>query len=409
MHRRSRSGPILVTMATVGLLVAGCDVGSVSFGSPGTSAGHGRSATSEPPVCYPQCPRRPPPAVHRSDTPDWAALSTWLAGQAVAREFSGAVLVDRHGSPIVRQAAGFADIERHSVNRLDTKFNIGSVGKVFTAVAIAQLAEQGKVSFDEPVSTYLTGFSAGTGSQITVSQLLTHTSGLGDVFARWHPTGPHPLPVPHIMTRITSEPAQFPPGSRFSYSNSGYVVLGAIIEAVTGHSYYDYLREHILIPAGMTHTDWYAPGQVANMARGHMPVRQPGNPPSLRDAGGAGPPGNPSGGAYSTVDDLARFAQALLRHKLLSAAMTGTLLTGRVDTQRPGAPQISQYGYGFEDEVLNGVPIVGHGGGAPGIEAQLRIYPTLGYIVVILANQDRAATPVYDRVNQTLGLVGQTR
>jgi CubicO group peptidase (beta-lactamase class C family) len=191
--------------------------------------------------------------------------------------------------------------------------------------------------------------------------------------------------------------------SRRRYSNSGFVVLGAIIQAVTKQNYYDYVREHVFAPAGMTHTGWYKLDQVPNIAHGYVPLQQPGKPVVVQDSHGAGGWGNPSGGAYSTLGDLLRFAQALLAHKLLSAAMSNTVLTdGKVNTGRPGPARVSKYGYGFEDEQINGVRIIGHGGGAPGIEAQLRIYPTLGHTVVILANLDSAATLVYNQINRIL-------
>ena len=202
------------------------------------------------------------------------------------------------------------------------------------------------------------------------------------------------------MKRIVTEPLQFQPGTRFSYSNSGFVVLGAIIEAVTKESYYDYVRSHIFAPAGMSHTGWYTVDQVPNMAHGYIPTPGPGGALSLRDSHGAGGAGNPSGGAYSTLDDLARYAYALLTDRLLSPAMTNTVLTGKVETHRPGAP--TKYAYGFEEETVNGMRILGHGGGAPGIEAQFRMYPKLGDTVIVLANEEAAAMPVYERINEML-------
>jgi CubicO group peptidase (beta-lactamase class C family) len=296
---------------------------------------------------------------------------------------------------------------------------MGSVGKTFTAVAIAQLVEQGKLSFDAPIAKYVSGFPAAIADRITIAELLTHTAGLGDVFMRWHPTTPSPLNVSDLMKRVVAQPLSFAPGARFGYSNSGYVVLGAIIEAVSGQNYYDYVRKHVFRPAGMTHTGWYTLDQVPNMAHAYMqvdkngtwvqpgptppgPGPRPGKPVAVRDSRGLGGAGNPSGGAYSTLGDLAKFAQALLSHKLLSAALTNTVLSGKIPTGRPGPAQVSNYAYGFEDERLNGVRIVGNGGGAPGFEAQLRMYPALGYVVVILTNEDGANMPVYARANQII-------
>jgi CubicO group peptidase (beta-lactamase class C family) len=317
---------------------------------------------------------------------NWRGFAAWLAKRAAAGKFSGAVLIARNGKPVVKHANGFADRQRKRPNTVDTKFNIGSVGKTFTALAIAQLVEVGELSFDDPIGKYLSGFPPEVASRVTIGQLLTHTSGLGDVFMRWHLTAPARLDIAEILARIVKEPLQFQPGSRFGYSNSGYVALGAIIEAVTGQNYYDYVRAHVLAPAGMARTRWYMPDQVPKMAHGYTRV----------DTSGTWVAGSPSGGAYSTAGDLLRFAQALRANKLLSAQMTANVLTGKVDMDRPG-PARTRYAYGFEEEFRNGVRIVGNGGGEPGVEAQLRVFPRLGYTVVVLSNQEGANRPVYER------------
>jgi CubicO group peptidase (beta-lactamase class C family)/predicted aspartyl protease len=322
----------------------------------------------------------------RPESTNWRGFAAWLAKRAAGGKFAGAVLIARDGKPVVKQACGLADRERRLANTVDTRFNIGSLGKTFTAVAIAQLVEVGKLSFDDPIGKYLSSFPREVADQITIGQLLTHTSGLGDVFMRWHPTAPAQLDVSEVMTRIVREPIRFEPGSRFAYSNSGYVVLGAVIEAVSGQDYFDYVRAHVFKPAGMTRTGWYALGEVPNMAHGYARV----------DTSRAWVAGNPSGGVYSTVGDLLKFAKALLSNKLLRPEMTTTVLAGKVDTPRPG-PAKTRYGYGFEEEVRSGVRIVGNGGGQPGIEAQLRIFPERGYTVIVLTNQEGANRPVLER------------
>jgi CubicO group peptidase (beta-lactamase class C family) len=363
-------------------------------------AGPGRSAASglapgpdgvgsmQPSQTRPMSPRRQ----------DWRAFAGWLRQRAKAGAFSGAVLVARDDKPVVKQASGLADRQRRRPNTVDTRFNIGSVGKTFTAVAIAQLVEAGKLSFDDPIGRYLPGFPREVANRVTVGQLLTHTSGLGDVFMRWHPNAPAQLDVSDLLTRIVREPLQFEPGSRFGYSNSGYVVLGAIIESVTGESYYDYVRRHVFVPAGMTRTGWYSPDQVPNMAHGYARV----------DTSGTWVAGNPSGGAYSTVGDLLKFARALLKGRLLSPKTTKTVLAGKVNTPKPG-PAKARYGYGFEEEFRNGVRIVGNGGGQPGVEAQLRIFPRLGYTVIVLTNKEGANRPVQGRAFRLLtGAAGRS-
>lgn len=437
-RRRALAYPLLAAVTALGLLAAGCGA-SPSRSDPGSShAGStGTSGDSRPAARYVRCMRehgianfpnpvdggiqlRPGSGVDPSSAAfkaaeaackalapqgtsgasgssprDWSTFATWLRQRAAAGDFSGVVLVAKDRKPILTQADGLADRARQTPNTPDTRFNVASIGKMFTAVAIAQLAQQGRVSFNDPISRYLPGFPAGIGDKITIAELLTHTSGLGDVFQRWHPTA-SPLSVSQLLRKIENEPLQFEPGSRFSYSNSGFVVLGAIIEAVTGQNYYDWVRAHVFEPAGMANTGWYALDQVPNMAHGYVPVRQAGKPVAFQDAHGAGVGGNPSGGAYSTVGDLLRFAQALLGHKLLSAAMTNTVLSGKVDTGRPG-PGEDKYAYGFADSRINGVRIVGHNGGTLGYEGQLDIYPDRGYTVVMLTNQDRVLAPALQR------------
>jgi CubicO group peptidase (beta-lactamase class C family) len=347
---------------------------------------------------------------------DWRAFAAFLEQRATEGEFSGAVLVAKDGQPLLEQAYGLADRERTIANTVDTKFNIGSVGKTFTAVAIAQLAQQGKLAFNDPIGEYVSGFPPKIANRVTIHELLTHTSGLGDVLPN-RTEVEKARTLSDLIDLIVKAPLEFEPGTRFSYSNSGFVVLGAIVERLSGQSYYDDVREQIFKPAGMNNTDWHEPGQQPpNLARGYMqvdehgnPVNGPGGPPSgsaavpgnLRDNGDFLPPGDPSGGASSTISDLLRFAQALLQHKLLSPELTNTVITGKVPAPRPGLAD-DTYAYGFADSKLHGVRIVGHNGGAPGVGAQLDIYPELGYIVVILTNYDGALMPVHTKTHEIL-------
>jgi CubicO group peptidase (beta-lactamase class C family) len=311
----------------------------------------------------------------------------WLAREARAGRFAGTVLVTNKGRPLVSASYGRAEERRNDPNTRATLFNIGSIGKTFTAVAVAQLVEQGRLSWSDPVAKYVAGLPEG----ITIAQLLTHTSGLGDVFARWRPRAAK-LDVSELLDRVRSEPLQFAPGTGQAYSNSGYVVLGAVLDAITGRDYYEYIREHVFRPAGMRHTGWHALDQLPHMAHGYVTASG-----RLRDTRGAGGWGNPSGGAWSTADDLTRFARALLGHRLLGAAMTDTIFEGRVPKPAGGS-----IGYGFEHDRRGGLRVVGHGGGAPGIEAQLRIYPSRRTVAVVLANRDAAARPVAQRITAAL-------
>jgi CubicO group peptidase (beta-lactamase class C family) len=261
---------------------------------------------------------------------------------------------------------------------------------MFTAIGIAQLVERGRLSFDDTVGMHVPGFPAAVADNVTVHELLTHTSGMGDVLARTGGNTP-PTTLAGLMQAIEQQPLLFPPGTGYSYSNSGFIVLGAIIQNVAGRSYDEYVHEHIFAPAGMRDTAVrnYRAGEVAGMAHGYALVGA-----TYQDTGDVLQIGNPSGGAYSTVFDMFAFARALTDHRLLSPAMTETVLTGRVPISRPGGPANDEYAYGFEVQKINGVRIVGHNGGSPGYEAQLDVYPERGYVVVVLTNQDRTMVPV---------------
>lgn len=361
----------------------------------------------------------------QSATEEWQALEDYLVEQADAGAFSGAIAVSEDGEPLVEQAYGLADREANRPNDTETRFNIGSLGKMFTAVAIAQLVEQGKLAFDDRIGDHISGLPADI-ADVTVDQLLTHTSGLGDFISGGYPEeAKSAQTATELLPLVVSQPLEFEPGTRESYSNSGYVVLGAIIEAITGQSYYDYVGEQIFKATGMTRTGWSTPGRdTDNTALGYMAAR--GNLPPLELGGGAPskvtlpssgsndaaddaasgltdnsevvPWGNPSGGAYSTVGDLLRFSEALLDNKLLSPEMTATVMDGKVAMSNGDA----EVAYGFTDGTLNGVRIVGHGAGAPGVGAAIDIYPDLGYVVVILANYDGALDPVRDATKDIL-------
>jgi CubicO group peptidase (beta-lactamase class C family) len=347
-------------------------------------------------------------AGRKGSADDWQAFAEELQQRAAAGAFSGAVLVANDGHLLLQQGYGMADRHRGLANTAQTKFPIASLGKMFTAVAIAQLVEQDKLSFTDTIEKYGLGFPPEIAGTVTVHQLLTQTAGMDDAALMRRPEPPYTLAG--LLARIVKAPLQFQPGSRFGYSNDGFIVLGAILERLTRQRYTDYVREHIFTPAGMTNTaiGVYRPSQIPGMARGYMLVGKDGRPVRPGSGQGSSAPsgtlrandepqvGNPSGGAYSTVGDLLRFAQALTGRRLLSPGMTDTVVAGKVATNRPGLDK-DTYAYGFADSRISGVRIIGHNGGNPGYEGQLDVYPDRGDVVVILTNQDQVLTPVLQR------------
>ncbi|HYP02170.1 MAG TPA: serine hydrolase domain-containing protein, partial [Pyrinomonadaceae bacterium] len=314
-----------------------------------------------------------------SAPPDASALAKEIEAaleRAVAADtFSGAVLVARNGAPVFKKAYGMANREKGIANRIDTKFNLGSMNKMFTSVAIAQLAERGKLSFDDTIARHLPDYpNREVAAKVTIHQLLTHTSGLGNYMTdAWAEKRAGIKTPSELLPYFAGEPLKFSPGTGWQYSNAGFVVLGLIVEKLSGQTYFDYVRAHIFKPAGMIDTDSYENArETPNLAVGYTRVGADGrgNPENPRRPNTSRLPfkGTPAGGGYSTLDDLLKFDRALRSHKLLSAKFTDLITTGKVD-----AP-FGKYAYGFGDSRVNGKRYVGHNGGAPGIAAQFESY-----------------------------------
>jgi D-alanyl-D-alanine carboxypeptidase len=321
-----------------------------------------------------------------------SARADKLAGEG---EFAGAVLVAKDGKMLFSHAYGLADRKRGIPNTLWTRFRIGSMNKMFTAVAIQQLVEAGKVELTAHLGKYLTDYpNRDVASKVTIHQLLTHTGGTGDIFGPDFDLQRTELRTLADYVRLYGKRGlEFEPGSRWSYSNYGFILLGRVIEKVTGQSYYDYVRQHIYKPAGMTRSG-SLPEDQAVPGRSIGYTKPPGTTAWVPNTDTLPYRGTSAGGGYSTVEDLARFADALLSHKLLNPDSTKLLITGKVNA----GP--AKYAYGFEDaRDAEGNGWVGHGGGAPGMNGDLRIYPKSGYVIAVLANID---PPAAQRISEYL-------
>jgi CubicO group peptidase (beta-lactamase class C family) len=318
--------------------------------------------------------------LHRMTEADaLAALSARAEELARTGEFSGAVLVARDGEVVLQDAWGPADREAGTPNTPDTRFRIGSMNKMFTAVATLQLVEAGKLALDDTVGKHLPDYpNDDLASKVTVRHLLTHTGGTGDIFGPEFERNRLTLREHSDYVNLYgSRGLSYEPGTRYEYSNYGFVLLGALIEAVSGTSYYDYVRDNVFKPAGMTSTDSLPESEdVPNRAVGYMRSGDTWvpNTSTLPWRGTA------AGGGYSTVGDLMRFAQAL---------GSGTLIS-KTTLAEATRQQQDQYGYGFAVG-QEPVPNYGHSGGAPGMNGDLRVFPQLGHVVVILSNLDPPA------------------
>ena len=332
-------------------------------------------------------PRPADLAIPRLKEAEALAALTARAGELAKKdEFSGVVLVARHGQVLLQKAWGLANRENGKPVTLDTRFRLGSMNKMFTAVATLQLVEAGKLALDDPIGKYLPDYpNKDVASKVTVRHLLTHTGGTGDIFGPDFEKNRLTLREHSDYLKLYgSRGLTHEPGAEFRYSNYGFVLLGALIEKVTGMSYYDYVRSHIFKPAGMSSTDSLTEADaVPNRSTGYM-----------KDNGKWVPNtdtlpwrGTSAGGGYSTAGDLLRFAQALESGKLISKASLAATTT----------PYKEHYGYGFGIQGEGPLRGYGHGGGAPGMNGELRIFPQLGYVVVSLSNLDPpAATRLVD-------------
>ena len=272
---------------------------------------------------------------------------------------------------------------------------------MFTAVSIAQLVEAGKLSYGDTLAKAWPEYpNRAVAEKITIRQLLSHTSGLGDYFTdEYERTAKDKLrAIKDYLPLFADKPLDFEPGTRFQYSNAGFMVLGGVVQRVSGQDYFDYVREHVYAPAGMKNTDAFEMDHdTPNLAIGYTADRR---------AGGALVPGKfrnnlylnvvkggPAGGGFSTVGDLVAFGDALLRDKLVAPAQVITLTTSR------GGPE-SRYAYGFELDTFRGQHVVGHGGGFDGISAGLELLPDTGLAIAVLANIDNAGGRINDRAEQ---------
>jgi D-alanyl-D-alanine carboxypeptidase len=328
------------------------------------------------------------------------SLEAYVDTLAASDEFSGAVLVAKDGKAFFAKAYGMADKDAKIPNRVDTRFNLGSMNKMFTAVAVAQLAERGKLSFNDPISKHVPDYpNRAVADKVTIRHLLTHTSGMGNYQNESYYAHLDDMKtVADLVPLFANDSLSFEPGAGWDYSNAGFVVLGLIVEKVSGESYFDYVERHVFKPAGMTRTGFYErDSKASNRAVGYMRVNAEGepDPDSPRRENTSTRPfrGSPAGGAYSTVGDMLKFSSALLDHKLLDREHTGILMSGQVKV--PEGWPMSEYGYGFAVSDVDGTRIVGHGGTGLGIAGKFDMYPEIGYTVVILSNYDlHAIMPV---------------
>jgi CubicO group peptidase (beta-lactamase class C family) len=333
------------------------------------------------------------------------AIRAEAASRGAVEKFSGALLVARGPQVLVRGAYGFADREAKKENRVDTRFRITSVTKMFTAVAVLRLVQEGKVALNDPVGRYVPELAGKPLAQATVHQLLTHTSGAGDIFGPAYALKRGELrTLDDYVKMFAGDALLAPPGKRYLYSNLGYLLLGRLIERVTRQPYYDYVREVVFLPAGMTRTGFEP--EDADVERAAIYERPAGTRLWVAASYALDYRGTSAGQAYSTVDDLHRFILALRGGQLLGDKLTKSMLESRYEIWKG-----NDYGYGAMIQSYDWTGRwTGHAGGHAGMDAQLWFSPDTGYVVIALANMDApAAQQLSDFITARLPLTTNDR
>ncbi|MFI6498110.1 serine hydrolase domain-containing protein [Nonomuraea typhae] len=365
------------------------------------------------------------------DTRPGGAYDRFLAELAGDDAFSGTVLLAHRGRTVLARSYGMADKEKKVPNRIGTIYNLASASKPFTALAIVRLAQERKIRFHEKLGAYLDGLPGEIAGAVTVHHLLTHTGGMGD------PSRPGETPPPQkIFTSVAEQQAdlrrrmreqrlEFTPGTKHAYSSMGMEVLGELVAKASGKSFWDYVRDHVFVPAGMTRSGYFTRPQwlsderiahpymyqsdgsrvdaVRNLDKGAVLGGAPGSNAARAFLGNGG------GGGFSTAPDLVRFAKALRGGKLLSGPYTELFLNGKVPVPpRPqgGDPdpalQEAFQGYGVTAPVYDGQRLIGHGGGIGGGNTNWSIYLDTDWIGIILCNYDLDIQQIIARERQAI-------
>jgi CubicO group peptidase (beta-lactamase class C family) len=307
-----------------------------------------------------------------------AKIEEYMQAQVSRNGFSGTILLARDGKPLVANGYGFANVEWQVRNTRDTKFRIGSITKQFTSMVIMQLREDGKLKLEDSVCTFVTP-CPDTWKPVTIHHLLTHTSGIPSYtgLAEWRQVMMQPQTIEQMLGFFRNLPLQWTPGEKYAYNNSGYFLLGVVIEKITGKKYEEVIRERIFTPLGMKDTgyDWTST-IIPKRAAGYVGVGA-----ELRNA----PPLDmqqpyAAGALYSTVEDLLTWDQALYTEKLLPGAAKEKMWTPALENYA--------YGWGVREAAPQtfGYKRLLHGGGINGFSAHLIRVPELKVTAIVLSN-----------------------
>lgn len=308
-----------------------------------------------------------------------ALLDEYAQAAYKIKEFNGNVLVMQKGKEIYKKSFGLADREWNAPNTSITKFRIGSITKQFTAAAILQLASQGKLSLDDLLNKYLPGYPKG--DSVTIHMLLNHTSGIVNYtnLPEFWPKATLPLSTDSMIAIFKDKPFDFSPGAKWSYSNSGYFLLGVIVEKASGKKFGAYLMDNILKKAGMQNSGMDQLDSIlAFRAKGYFKNNQGLWQHAMYISMDAP---YSAGAMFSTVDDLYKWIKLLSANQVLPETYTKKMLTAYKNN----------YGYGIGVDSLKNHPRISHGGGIPGFVTHLAYFPQDDVCVVVLSNNSTDA------------------
>ena len=331
---------------------------------------------------------------------DIASLEAAITEQHLQRPFSGVIFIRENNQTVLAQGYGFANKADEIPVRVDTRFGVASGAKIFTAVAICQLIEKGLLTFDTYLKNCLNITFPEFDPAITIQHLLTHSSGIPDYFdeevmddfeALWQDRPMYRLRKPQdFLALFKDQPMKFKPGDRCSYNNAGFIVLGLVVEQVSGRPFTQYVEENIFERAGMTDSGYFAMDQLpARTAYGYIPV---GEDQWRTNIYAVPIIGGPDGGVFTSVLDMTKFWDSLLGNKLLKQVTTEKMLTPRMVAEWEG-PYI-WYGYGVYVHYQDGKVIAYHiEGSDPGVEFFSCVYPDKKIEYTITANTNKVAWP----------------
>jgi CubicO group peptidase (beta-lactamase class C family) len=342
-------------------------------------------------------------------------LDRQLTELAEADRFSGVVCVSQGVDLLFHQAYGYANRADRVPNQTGTRFGTASITKTFTATAIGILADEGKLSFRAPAREYLASLSEHLPWEVTVHHLLTHTSGIGDYFDEetlgssayeqvWEEVPMYRIRTPtDLLPLFLHRPPVFAPGAGCRYNGAGYILLGLVIEALSGQAYADFVTERVFMAAGMGGSGFFAMNEVLpQVAVGYIPPASEGGSCWRTNHYAIPVKGIPDGGAYCTAEDLCRFMGAFLGGRIVTGETKRAMLTPHVSMDRRW-----RRGYGIMLGELAGSPVVGSEGEDPGFSARLWHLSEPGLTLAVTTNisgvSSRATDAVFGLLNRVHG------